>query len=86
MDSDEDTLAPVGWKWPSLLTATLFLNFVFWHAPAQAFPFEGPPIVFVSSIGAVGALVVALFFLGPACATQESGRSLFEVAEASFGT
>ena len=81
----DDPAALFGWQLPSLVLATLFLNFFFWFAPADHFWFSGSPTVFVASLGTLTALVLVLFFLGPAFAAHETRRSLFQLAEASFG-
>src|ERR1039458_8068779 len=81
----DDPAALFGWQLPSLVLATLFLNFFFWFIPADHFWSSGSPTVFVVSLGMLTALALVLFFLGPAFTAHETRRSLFQVAEASFG-
>jgi hypothetical protein len=78
----DDPTAPVDWRMPSLITATLFLNFAFWYVPDWRLPGHSP--VWFSSAAAV--LLVALFYAGPAFSAQRSRQSLFEVAADSLGS
>jgi hypothetical protein len=84
-DAPDDPTALFGWPLPSMVLATLFLNFIFWYIPAHQFFLSGPSTVYFSSLGMVTAFVFALFFLGPALAAHSRRQSLFQVAEASFG-
>lgn len=86
MDADSNPGGPVDWRHPALILATLFLNFFFWFVPANHFWSSGPFSWFVVSVVLVPALVLAVFFLGPALATHRAGQSLFDLAESSFGS
>lgn len=82
----EDPTSPVGWWRPSIILATLFLNFQFWFVFEREIPFSGPPLAYFAVLGGIAVLFVSLFYLGPALAAQSSKRSLFRIAEFSFGT
>jgi hypothetical protein len=84
-DTTDDSTVLIGWQQPSMVLATLFLNFIFWFMPAQKFWFSGPSTTYFVSLGMVAAFVLALFFLAPALAAHNRRQSLFQVAEASFG-
>jgi len=84
-DVADDAAMPVGWRLPSLILATLFLNIFFWYVPANHFSFTGSPAIYCFSLGIVTGLVLLLFFLGPALSAHAAQCSLFQVAEASFG-
>jgi len=84
-DLPEDPAMLSGWQLPSLVLATLFFNFFFWYVPATTFPFIGSPILYLASLGTVIALVAVFFFLCPALAAHRTRKSLFQLAEASFG-
>jgi hypothetical protein len=85
-DPNDDSAKLFGWRLPSLVLATPFLNIYFWYEPGCRFPFTGSLAVFLGSLGTVTVLVPVLFFLGPAFAAHETRQSLFQVAGASFGT
>jgi len=85
-DAANDSAGSVSWRLPAIILATLFLNFFFWFEPAHQFSFSGSPASYFVSLVGLCALVPALFFLGPALSAYGSQRSLFEVAEVSFGT
>jgi hypothetical protein len=46
----------------------------------------GPPLAYFGLVIGIALLFVMLFYLGPALAAQSSKRSLFSLAEVSFGT
>ena len=84
-DPAEDPEALHGWREPSLILATLFLNFFFWYAPADGFSFNTSFAVIFGSLVALVVLAMMLFLV-PALAAQEARRTLFEIVEVSFGT
>ena len=75
--------APVDWRIPSLITATLFLNFGFWSLPQPDFVSGFGLILFTA---AASLLMVTLFYFGPALSAQARHGSLYDVACDSFGT
>jgi len=82
----EDPASPVGWWLPSIILATIFLNFPFWFAFEREIPFSGPPSAYFGLLSGIALLFVALFYLGPALAAQSSKRSLYGMAESSLGS
>jgi hypothetical protein len=80
----EPAEAEVNWPIPAVILATLFLNFFFWYGPARLFYFDTTTAYFGSILG-VTVVVSILFFMAPALAAHETGRSLFSVVEGSFG-
>lgn len=74
------------WRWPAVITATLFLNFSFCNDHGLRLSGFGPFPVdqIVSALGA--GLIAALFFLGPALAAQASQVSVFQLLRESLGT
>jgi hypothetical protein len=77
---------PIDWRVPTLILATLFLNFFFWWEHNVDVCVPGPLFVDAVLLGAVSLLMLALFFLGPAFATQATGRPLLAVVESSLGS
>jgi hypothetical protein len=77
----DDPSAPVDWRLTSLVTSSLFLNFVFWFIADRRQPGRSP--VWLLLTGAV--CLVVLFYAGPAMSAQRWRRSLFEVAADSLG-
>ena len=84
--SPEDSASSTGWWLPSIILATIFLNFPFWFVFEREIPFSGPPWAYFGVLGGIALLFVALFYLGPALAMQSSKRSLYSLAESSFGS
>jgi hypothetical protein len=82
----DDGSTPVGWRFAALLTATLFLNFHFWFVHGLDLWRPGPPLRNAGLLGAGALLIAALFFVGPALATQAARRPLLGVAESSLGS
>lgn len=84
--SPEDDTTSIGWWLPSIILATLFLNFQFWFVFERLIPFSGPPSTYFGVLGGIAMLFVALFYLGPALAMHSSKLSLYGLAESSFGS
>ena len=84
--SPEDPAYPLGWWLPSIMLATLFLNFQFWFIFERDLPLSGPPFAYFGVLGGIALLLVSLFYLGPALAAQSSKASLYGLAEFSFGS
>ncbi len=84
--SPEDSSSSPGWWLPSIVLATLFLNFPFWYVFERSLPLSGPPLMYFGVLGGIALLFVTLFYLGPALAMQSSKRSLYGLAEFSFGS
>ncbi len=82
----EDPATLVGWALPSIILATLFLNFPFWFSLEPDIMWLGPPCVRLGLIAGIGLFFVFLFYLGPALLGQSRNLSLFRLAEYSFGT
>jgi hypothetical protein len=81
----DDPSTPVDWPSASLILATLFLNFSFFMTGARLWLFCPLPL-YALLAAAVGLLITALFFLGPALATHAAGRPLFLVIADSLGS
>ena len=84
--SPEDSTSASGWWFPSIVLATLFLNFPFWLNFEQDLPLSGPPVTYFGLLSGIVLLFVALFYLGPALGAQSCKRSLYRLAEVSFGS
>jgi len=84
--SPEDSSSSTGWWLPSIILATLFLNFQFWFVFERLIPFSGPSSAYFGVLGGIALLFVALFYIGPALAMQSSKLSLYGLAESSFGS
>jgi len=86
----DDLSTPLDWRIPSSIMATLFLNFLFWYVVADncrgCFDKFWPRPLLVGFPVAVALLATVLFFMGPALATQATGRPLFGVVENSLGS
>ena len=82
----EDPDSSAGWWLPSIIVATLFLNFPFWLSFDRSVPLLSPPVAYFGLLGGIALLLVSLFYLGPALAAQSSQRSMFHIAQFSFGT
>ena len=76
----------VGWRLHSIILATLFLNFQFWFAFDWEIPLSGPPWAYFGTLVGIALLFVFLFYLGPVLAVQSTKRSLYGLAEFSFGS
>jgi hypothetical protein len=76
---------PIDWRVAAMIIATLFLNFAFWMVDGGDLWMSRPLPLYVVQVGVVAFLVTALFFLGPALATQTAKRPLFGVIENSLG-
>ena len=82
----DDPSKPVNWRFPALIISTLFLNFQFWYAFGIVLWGSGPLLRNACVLGAGALLITALFFLGPALATQAARRPLLGIAEISLGS
>jgi hypothetical protein len=78
-------VSPLSWMNASLITATLFLNFLFCYESSE-FGLGGTLPIYLGFLVAVASLVPLLFFAGPALASQEAGRPLFDVVASSLGS
>jgi hypothetical protein len=76
---------PLDWRLPALVMATLFLNFQFWYVHGLDFPLYHPVLLHIALLVAGTLLITALFFIGPALATQATRRPLLEVAARTLG-
>jgi hypothetical protein len=65
--------------------ASLFLNFAFWHLENPNFWVLGELTRYAAVVFGAAILVTALFFVGPALATQAAGKPLLNVAQTSLG-
>jgi hypothetical protein len=81
----EGDVSPLSWINASLITATLFLNFLFCYE-SSSFGFDGTLPVYLGFLVAVASLIPLFFFAGPALASQTAGRPLFDVVESSLGS
>jgi hypothetical protein len=75
----------MSWRSVALITSTLFLNFSFWELNGSALPMRLPLPVYTCVVAAGAMLITALFFAGPALATQAAKRPLTGVVENSIG-
>lgn len=82
----DDRSAPLDWRVPVLILATLFLNFPFWYLNNLYLCVPGPIWRSAANFLAAALVMIALFFVGPALASQAIGRPLLAVAENSFGS
>ena len=82
----DDLSLPIDWRVPALIIATLFLNFSFWWEHNVDVCVPGPLLGDAAILGAVSVLTFALFFLGPALATQAAGRPLLGTVANSLGS
>jgi len=81
----DDPAAPVDWRIPSLITASLFLNFAFWYGPNENWPpLAGRASAYFSV--SVALLIVVLFYIGPAILCQRRQQPLLEAAANSLGS
>jgi len=81
----DDPSKPVDWHFPALILAALFLNMHFWLVHGFDLWGAGSPLRNACILGAGALLITALFFLGPALATQAARRPLLGIAESSLG-
>jgi hypothetical protein len=84
-DSDSAGLPDLGWPPIALLTATIFLNIAFANGQGVYLWLFRPLPEYAVLTGAVALIITALFFMGPALATQTAGRSLFSLLDDSLG-
>ena len=82
----DDPSTPIDWRIAALILATLFLNFPFWMRCNLRLWGPGPIIRSAGLLLAGALLMTALFFVGPALATQTARRSLLRLAEDSLGS
>jgi hypothetical protein len=82
----DDPSTPIDWRVAALILATLFLNFPFWMRCNLRLWGPGPIPLNAGFILAGTLLMTALFFVGPALATQAARRPLLRVAEDSLGS
>lgn len=80
----DDPSTPVDWRSAALITATLFLNFV-WYRLGSVLPMYCP-LPLYAGIVAAGSLLMTFFFVGPALLTQVSRRPLLGAVENSLGS
>ncbi len=76
---------PLNWRMPALVMATLFLNFQFWYVHGLDFPMYNPVPLHIGLLAAGTLLITALFFIGPALATQAARQPLLELAAQTLG-
>jgi hypothetical protein len=82
----EDPSTPIDWRFATLTTATLFLNFPFWFVHGTDVWLFSPLPLYAALLGTSALLITALFFLGPALATQATRKPLLTVVEDSLGS
>jgi hypothetical protein len=86
-DPEPDDLRQAqGWRGPSLIIATLFLNFTFCDMYGLSLAGAGSPFAHAVVIGTAALLLTTMFFVGPALALQSEGRPLLSLIEDSFGS
>lgn len=82
----DDPTTPVDWRAPALIIATLFSNFVFWYTHGDDFWMFARPPLDIGVLFPAALLIAALFFAGPALATQAAKRPLTSVLVDSVGS
>ena len=82
----DDPATPIDWRFPALVMATLFVNFPFWFVHGLDFPMHSPLPFYAGLLAVASLLIAALFFMGPALATQALGRPLLGTLENSLGS
>lgn len=81
-----DPSTPIDWRVAATIIATLFLNFAFMMVDGGDSWMSCSLPIYVVQVGVVAFLITALFFVGPALATQKAKRPLFDVIANSLGS
>lgn len=85
-DTDEASVVVIDWRVASLIIATLFLNLAFCERGGLVRCDSGSLALDVGSLAVTTLLLMSVFFVGPALATQALKLPLFELLEHTFGT